>query len=142
MDVRWVGEDGEGGSTPVQRSKQVGVIRPRVEEIFEIIRGKLEMSGVAGVAGKRVVLTGGASQLLGVREMASTVLGKQVRLGRPKMVVGLAEAVSGPAFATALGMLQYNIKKPVEEQLFDTHRRRKGFTFGAEKILSWFKENF
>src|SRR6201999_3844969 len=103
-----------------------GVIRPRIEEIFEMIRGKIEMNGGNAYAGKRVVLTGGGSQLLGVREMASTLLGKQVRLGRPRTLPGLAEAVSGPAFSTALGMLEYVNKKPMEEQMFAAHRRRGG----------------
>ncbi len=142
VDVPLLGEEDENDSNTVPRSMLVGVIRPRVEEIFEIIRSKMEMSGVSNVAGKRVVLTGGASQLLGVREMASTILGKQVRLGRPRALPGLAEAVSGPAFATALGMLEYNTKKPAEEQLFDAHKRRAGFTFGFEKIVTWFRENF
>jgi len=142
VDVPLLGEDAGDDSNTVPRSMLVGVIRPRVEEIFEIIRSKMEMSGVVGAAGKRVVLTGGASQLLGVREMASTILGKQVRLGRPRGLPGLAESVSGPAFATALGMLEYTIKKPAEEQLFDRHKRRAGFTFGFEKIVRWFKENF
>lgn len=142
VDVPMLGEEDEGDSNTVPRSMLVGVIRPRVEEIFEIIRSKLETSGVAGMAGKRVVLTGGASQLLGVREMASTILGKQVRLGRPRALPGLAEAVSGPAFATALGMFEYIVKKPAEEKLFDAHRSRAHFTFGFEKLLRWFKENF
>ncbi len=142
VDVPLLGEEEADEFNTVPRSMLVGVIRPRVEEIFEIIRSKLEMSGVASMAGKRVVLTGGASQLLGVREMAGTILGKQVRLGRPRALPGLAEAVSGPAFATALGMLEYTTKKPAEELLFDAHRRRAGFTFGFEKIIRWFKENF
>ena len=142
VDVPLLGEDEADDTNTVPRSMLVGVIRPRIEEIFEIIRSKMEMSGVANMSGKRVVLTGGASQLLGVREMASTILGKQVRLGRPRALPGLAEAVSGPAFATALGMLEYNTKKPAEEQLFDLHKRRAGFTFGFEKVVGWFRENF
>jgi len=142
VDVPLLGEEDSDDPNTVPRSMLVGVIRPRVEEIFEIIRSKLDMSGVSGMAGKRVVLTGGASQLLGVREMASTILGKQVRLGRPRAIPGLAESVSGPAFATALGMFEYTTKKPPEELLFDAHRRRKTFTFGFEKLINWFKETF
>jgi cell division protein FtsA len=52
-----------------------------------------------------VVLVGGASQLVGVRDLAARVLNRPVRLGRPSGMRGLAEAASGPAFATALGML-------------------------------------
>jgi cell division protein FtsA len=135
-------EEGDDDVNTMPRSMLVGVIRPRIEEILEMIRGKIEMSGAGVYAGKRVVLTGGASQLLGVREMASTMLGKQVRLGRPRALPGLAEAVSGPAFSSALGMLEYMVKKPVEEQMFDVHLRRGGMTAGFEKVVRWFKENF
>ena len=57
--------------------------------------------------GRRVVLTGGASQLVGVRELAGRVLERQVRLGRPHPVRGLPETASGPAFAAPLGLLAW-----------------------------------
>ncbi len=142
IEVPPLGEEEAGVANTLPRSMLVGVIRPRIEEIFEMIRGKIEISGASAHAGKRVVLTGGASQLLGVRDMAATLLGKQVRLGRPRSLPGLAEAVSGPAFATALGMLEYVTKKPMEEQMFDAHRHRGGLTAGFEKVVNWFKENF
>jgi cell division protein FtsA len=142
IDVPPLGEEDPEESNGMPRSMLVGVIRPRLEEIFEMIRSKLEISGANMYAGKRVVLTGGASQLLGAREMASNLLGKQVRLGRPRALPGLAEAVSGPAFATSLGMLEYITKKPMEEQMFDAYRHRGGLTAGFEKVVNWFKENF
>ncbi len=142
IDVPPLGEEDFDETNTMPRSMLVGVIRPRIEEIFEMIRSKIEMGGVSGVAGKRVVLTGGASQLLGVREMASNLLGKQVRLGRPKTLPGLAESVSGPAFSTAIGMIEYVTKKPMEEQMFDAQRHRGGLTMGFEKVVSWFRENF
>ncbi len=142
LEVTPLGEEESEEVNIVPRSMLVGVIRPRLEEIFEIIRSKLEMSGVGSQAGKRVVLTGGASQLLGVREMSSTILGKQARLGRPRSLPGLAESVSGPAFATALGMLQYVTKKPAEEHIFDVHRRRAGFSFGFDRLAGWLRDNF
>lgn len=142
VDVPPLGEEESDDINTLPRSMLVGVIRPRLEEIFEMIRSKIELAGASGYAGKRVVLTGGASQLLGVREMAANILGKQVRLGRPRPIPGLAEAVSGPAFATALGMLEYVTKKPMEEQMFDAHRHRGGLTSGFEKVVNWFKENF
>jgi cell division protein FtsA len=52
-------------------------------------------------------LTGGASQLPGVRELASQILDKQIRMGRPIRTTGLAEATEGPAFATGAGLLSY-----------------------------------
>lgn len=142
VDVPPLGEEDSDESNTLPRSMLVGIIRPRIEEIFEMIRGKIELSNVASYAGKRVVLTGGASQLLGVREMAGNILGKQVRLGRPHMLPGLAESVSGPAFSTALGMLEYRVKKPLEEQMFDVHRHRGGLRAGFEKLVHWFRNNF
>jgi cell division protein FtsA len=78
-----------------------------VEETLELVRSRLELSGFDKIAGRRVVLTGGACQLPGTRELASTVLDKQVRLGRPTHVGGLAEATAGPAYATCAGLLNY-----------------------------------
>ena len=119
----------------------IGIIRPRVEEILEMVHNRLEKAGFAGVAGRRVVLTGGSSQLPGARELAGLVLDKQVRLGRPKTVNGLAEAVSGAAFATGVGLLAFaqrlpggtqpKVYRPVEEP-----NGRWG-RFGQ-----WFRENF
>jgi cell division protein FtsA len=142
IDVPPLGEEDPDETNTMPRSMLTGVIRPRVEEIFEIVRDKIELAGAGNYSGKRVVLTGGASQLIGVREMATTILGKQVRLGRPKALPGLAEAVSGPAFATGLGMLEYVVKKPMEEQMFDAYRSRGNLTSGFEKVVNWFKENF
>src|SRR3546814_4208176 len=65
-------------------------------ETFELVRSRLEAGGFEKLAGRRVVLTGGASQLAGVRELAALVLDKQVRMGRPIRVAGLAEATAGP----------------------------------------------
>jgi cell division protein FtsA len=142
VDVPPLGEEDSDELNGLPRSMLVGVIRPRMEEIFEMIRSKIEINGAGAYAGKRVVLTGGASQLLGAREMASNILGKQVRLARPRTMPGLAEAVSGPAFAAALGMLEYAHKKPMEEQMFDNYRRRGGLSSGFDKMVNWFRENF
>src|SRR3546814_13556656 len=74
-----------------------------------LVRSRLELSGFDKVAGRRVVLTGGACQLPGTRELASTVLDKQVRIGRPTLVTGLAEATAGPDYATCAGLLNYAV---------------------------------
>ena len=105
LKVPQIGELESGETSQVPRSMLVGIIRPRIEEIFEMARARLETAGFDKVAGRRVVLTGGASQLAGVRDLAAMALDKQVRLGRPRHFTGLAEAVSGPAFATCAGLV-------------------------------------
>ncbi len=107
IDVRLIGESEESGANPVPRSQLMRIIRPRVEEIFELVRARLEASGFAEKAGRRMVLTGGASQLHGLPELAAQMFGKTVRLGRPRNIQGLAEATGGPAYSTCAGLLHY-----------------------------------
>ncbi|NNG04324.1 MAG: cell division protein FtsA [Inquilinus sp.] len=105
IDAPQVGEDPPSRANHVPKSLLTGIIRPRLEEVFEMVRGRLEDSGFDKISGRRVVLAGGGSQLHGVRELAQMILDKQVRLGRPIGIEGLAEATGGPAFATAAGLL-------------------------------------
>ncbi len=146
IDVPLVGEEDRAEANHVPRSILVGIIQPRLEETFELIRSRLQISGFDNIAGRRVVITGGASQLQGVAELASRVLDKQVRLGRPLKVSGLAEATNGPAFATCAGLLIYGDKQlstaPAGRSLF----RRRGANEGAGGLIGrfgpWLRENF
>ena len=141
IDVPQLGErEDEDEPTTMPRAMLVGVSRPRMEEIFEMIRDKLEASGADKIAGRRCVITGGASQMLGVSEMAARMLGKQVRRGKPAAIAGLAEAISGPAFSTVIGMLHYVRHRPWEEEILNAANQRKGWL--PERIVNWFRENF
>jgi cell division protein FtsA len=106
LSVPRVGEE-EHQITRVPRSMVVSIIRPRLEETFELVKERLDGSGLGRVAGSRVVLTGGASQLSGAREMAARMLGRTVRPGRPAPLNGLPDSAAGPAFATAVGLLSW-----------------------------------
>ena len=101
-------------STMCRNRLLVGIIAPRIEETFELVRNRLEASGFDKVAGRRVVLTGGACQLHGAREFAGLILDKQVRIGRPLRVDGLAEATGGPAFSAAVGLLHFAMSERAE----------------------------
>jgi len=106
IDVQQIGED-EHRFARMSRARIVTVIRPRLEETFELVRDRLDNAGLGRSAGSRVVLTGGASQLDGVQRLAARVLNRQVRLGRPTGLRGLPSDATGPGFATASGMLAY-----------------------------------
>ncbi len=149
-----VGEDEfETGGHEVPRSELVRIVRPRLEETFELVRDRLSRAGMLYAAGRRVVLTGGASQLQGVREMAELILDKQVRLGRPRRLKGVPESASGPAFAACAGLLRYAIQDhvaagrgqagfgaldPVTDG--DTAPERTGGVF--RRAGAWLRENF
>ncbi len=107
IDVPLVGESAAEDANHIPRSLLNGIVRPRVEEILELVRGRLEAVGLDRRVGRRLVLAGGASQLQGMRELAARVLDKQVRTGRPAAMAGLATAAAGPAFAVCAGLLRY-----------------------------------
>ena len=119
IDVPQVGEEAPEMANHVPKAHLIRIIQPRVEEIFEMVRTRLSnVPDISELAGRRVVLTGGSSQLPGIRDVAQRILDKQVRLGRPLRIsrpylpinqksdnTGLAEATSGPAFATTAGLM-------------------------------------
>lgn len=107
ITVPSVDEDERDQQNHVPKSQLVRIIRPRVEEILELTRDRLKAAGFSNEAGRRVVLTGGACQLTGLPELARSVLGGQVRIGRPLGIKGLPEAAKGPPFAAAVGLLVY-----------------------------------
>ena len=108
------GDDPGAGPVIAPRSLLKGVIAPRVEETLELVRERLKAAGVPIDPGAGVVLTGGASQLAGVRELAVRVFDRPVRLGRPRRAPHLAEAASGPAFCAAAGVLHRSAFGPRE----------------------------
>ncbi|HTQ33247.1 MAG TPA: cell division protein FtsA [Stellaceae bacterium] len=136
--VPQIGEEEDGHANHVPKSMLVRVIAPRIEETFEMVRNRLEAGGSDKIAGRRVVLTGGACQLHGVKELAGLILDKQVRIGRPLRVKGLAESTHGPAFSTAAGLLHFAMSEKAE--------RPRPQRTPARGILghmsNWFREYF
>lgn len=112
--VPQVGEDDDGEGMSVPRSTLTRIIRPRLEETFEHVRDLIAANPKAQIAGRRAVLTGGASQMSGVKELAARILDKQVRLGQPTKLTGLADATRGPAFSTTAGLLTFATDPPTD----------------------------
>ncbi|HEX3486630.1 MAG TPA: cell division protein FtsA [Micropepsaceae bacterium] len=114
IEVPLMGEEGASATDRVRRSVLTRIISARLEEIFGEVQTRLKKSGFDVAAGRRAVLTGGCTQLAGVRELAAQLLNKQVRIGRPQTFPGLPAATAGPAYATALGLLISGATSPPE----------------------------
>ncbi|TAE82169.1 MAG: cell division protein FtsA [Alphaproteobacteria bacterium] len=141
VDVMPLGDEDSVEYAQVPRAQLVRIIRPRIEEIFELVRDHVQKQGVASMMGRTIVLTGGASQLVGVRELATTMFAKQVRMGKPKLFPGLAESVSSPNFSVPIGMLYYATQHSFEDDLL--RKPAQGdVSFGMERLVRWFKERF
>ncbi len=142
--VPQVDEDERDVPNHLPKSHLVRIIKPRVEEILELIRDRLKNAGFAAQAGRRVVLTGGASQLVGTTEVARRILQGQVRIGRPLGIKGLPDAAKGPAFSAAVGLLVYPQVAHIEH--FEPRSAGLFAGTGTDGYLSrmgrWFRDSF
>lgn len=127
----------------VTRGMLTRIIRPRVEEILELVRDRLNASGFSHVFGRRLILTGGASQLTGLGEAARRILARNVRLGRPLGIAGMPEVARGPAFAAAVGLLIYPQVAELERADDRDHALPMTGTDGYfGRIGQWIRESF
>jgi cell division protein FtsA len=127
----------------VPRSALVHIIRPRVEEILEMVRDRLAASPFAAEPRGHVILTGGSSQLTGLADLAARILGRPVRIGRPLGISGLPDAAKGAAFAVAAGLLVYPQAAHLEH--FEQRRRRRVMTGTGgyfARVGQWLSESF
>jgi cell division protein FtsA len=127
----------------VSRATLVSIIKPRVEEILEMVRDRLATCPIAADRRGHVVLTGGASQLNGLPELAARLIGRPVRLGRPLGIAGCPDAAKGPAFAVAAGLLVYPQAAHLEH--FEARHKRQLMTGTGgyfARVGRWLRESF
>lgn len=98
----------------ITRAQLIAVIRQRLEHLVGEIGKALKDLGFSGPVGRQVVLTGGGAELKGIADYVQGVLGRAVRIGRPRGIVGLPDAHSGPGFATLAGLIHYAASDPVD----------------------------
>ena len=136
------GDDAGAGPVVAPRSLLKGIIAPRVEETLELLRERLKAANAPIEPGAGLVLTGGASQLAGVREVAVRVFDRPVRLGRPRRIPHLADAASGPAFCAAAGVLHRAAFGPREAAPTKAPASRAGAAGGpVSRAAAWLREN-
>lgn len=143
ISVTNVGDDG-AHPQHLPKSQLVRIIKPRVEEILELVRDRLKEAGFGPQAGRRLIMTGGASQLTGLPEAASRIISSQVRVGRPLGIQGLPESAKNPAFAASVGLLVYPQVAGIEH--FEPRRSGGYAATGTDGYITrvgrWLKESF
>ncbi len=129
IEIPHVGTEDDLNPVTITKSQLAGIIQPRCEELLEMVRDRIEQSGFETAIGRRVVLTGGTSQLAGLRQLAEVVLDKSVRLAKPQHVGGLTDLSGGPQFATSAGLVLYGSRQVAESA------RSRNFAGGAFKRM-------
>ncbi|AAV94499.1 cell division protein FtsA [Ruegeria pomeroyi DSS-3] len=141
IDVGGDTGDWEHDRRTVSRAELIGIMRPRVEEILEEVRARLDAAGFEHLPSQQIVLTGGGSQIMGLDGLASRILGQRVRLGRPLRVHGLPQSATGPGFSSAVGL-----------SLFAAHPQDEWWDFevpvdryparSLRRAVKWFRDNW
>ncbi|MDR0718836.1 MAG: cell division protein FtsA [Treponema sp.] len=97
---------GVGGRPPqpIPKSEILGIIKPRMEQIFWMVKEKLEKLDLPQHLGAGIVISGGASQMPGTAELAAHIFDCPVRIGIPRLEAGLPKEYQTPAYSTAVGL--------------------------------------
>ncbi|MEO1406435.1 MAG: cell division protein FtsA [Pseudomonadota bacterium] len=145
IDCPKLGDDGRLQASRLERRALSEIIAPRIEETLEIVRDLIEASQLKKVIPRRGVLTGGGSQIAGLRDTASRTLGMPIRLGRPVAADRLGETYANPAFSTAAGLLTYQLA--ALPSAISTSAAGNGAFGMAEggvvnRAFFWIRENF
>ena len=122
----------------VNKNLIYGVIKPRYDEILEIVRDKIFDNINTRIAIKSIVLTGGASKILGIKNICENIFNRKTRV--IKSIAGNNSFIGRPEFSTAFGMI-----KLVNE--FQSHNQipkfsNNQFTKMIDKIDNWIEESY
>ena len=134
-----IGETSEHAAQQIELGLLGEIIRPRIEEILEMLMERMEEAGFRAAAGQRIVLAGGACQLSGLDDFLATLFDRPVRIGKPIGITGLADATRGPDYATTAGLLRFSaVEQHIEPRLGTGAAPRQNVFW---RIGEWFNNN-
>ncbi len=131
-----------GGRKPRTLSRRIltEIIEPRVEEMFSLVLQEIQRTGFEDLLASGVVITGGATMLHGMGELAEDILGLPVRVGAPTGIGGLVDVVRSPMYATGVGLLLYG--RDHEEHRYFRVREDNVYRKVKSRMRSWLGELF
>ena len=125
---------GDKPSRELSRQALAEVVEPRYDELFTLVQAELRRSGYEEAIAAGIVLTGGASKIEGVIELAEEIFHMPVSLGAPRNVVGLKDIIRNPVYATGVGLLMYGKQREEEHAAAATPRRGKAAEDGSARL--------
>ncbi len=138
LKIQIISENGELISHEIPRSMLIAIIKPRVEEIFEIIFSRLKKIDPEINNINRVILTGGTANLAGIANVAKNIFNCNVRIGKPIGLIGVPDIALSPTFSCLTGLILKSFQeKP--KSIFKKFTNDFGSRF--HRIGSWFQEN-
>ena len=138
IDVPIISDEGEIIDQEIPKAMLTAIIKPRIEEIFELVKERLTFLTLSASSINKVILCGGGANLNNVRELASSYLNTNVRIGRPIGLVDIPEIVHTPTFSCLTGLL---IKSLQQEKLLISNKMNSGLFNYFGRISDWLDEN-
>ena len=138
IDVPIISDEGEIIDQEIPKAMLTAIIKPRIEEIFELVKERLTFLTLSGSPINKVILCGGGANLNNVRELASSYLNTNVRIGRPIGLVDIPEIVHTPTFSCLTGLL---IKSLQQEKLLISNKMNSSLFNYFGRISDWLDEN-
>ncbi len=130
---------GDGMPTEIRRAELAEIIEARTEEMFQHVHKEIKRSGYDGLLRAGAVITGGVTDMPGVREVAHRVLKMPVRLAKPERLTGMADSLRHPSFSTSVGLLRLGLEMDsVVESSQESHNTASGSRFG-EMLGNFFR---
>lgn len=130
---------GQHGILEINQYHLAQIIEPRYEELLYLVKEELHKTGLINSLVAGIVLTGGSSKIPGILELAEKIFHLPVRQGVPNNVVGNAEIINNPIFATAIGLLYSRREKHSNKKVSSSNNNFRN-TFN--KVKEWFQGNF
>ena len=138
IEIPIISDNGEIINQKIPKAMVTAIIKPRVEEIFELVRERLSLLKPNSNFVNRVILCGGGANLNNIRELASRHFDSNVRIGRPIGLIDLPEIVQTPTFACLTGLL---IKSLEKEKTLSPKRLNMGLFSYFGKVGNWLDKN-
>jgi len=113
------------------------IIKPRLKEIMTLVALEIKKSGFTNSLPAGIVLTGGASETVGIKEISKEALNLPVRIAKPEGVSGLIDEIQSPAYSTSVGLIIFGSEVNKSKVLPAVGiTQMKGL---VGKVISWIK---
>jgi len=137
-NINITGTNGRDSKT-ISRKYLSGIIEPRMDEIFRLVKNELRKSDYPGDYTFGIVLTGGGSKLEHVIDLAQEIFQQHIKVGQPQLSGGVSEKVNNPRYSTAVGLINYGRQNWSELEYGDSIDINSIFKRSFTKMGDWIK---
>lgn len=108
-----------------------GIVKPRLEEIFNLIYSAIEESGFSKTIPAGIVLTGGGSQTVNIKEICNKIIPLPLRIASPPNVGGIIDDILNPSYTSSIGLLMYYLDENQKGKIISGGGKKSKISFNG-----------